>query len=221
MVDERIQRSPEQQARYLLAHLLDFYRREDKSVWWEFFRLADLPPEDYLDEPQALGDLSFVERLSMTKRGVPVDRYSFPPQECEIREAELYTAKDQKFGKVVRLDRDACIVDVKKPVARADDHPSRVFAHNRVESGVLADSLMRLGEWVAENGAGQPGSAAPRRPRPPAQRRSAPRPWRDHGKRTPARRSSAAPGDSFVLSIVGCFRYKARPGLERPTLGRG
>ena len=87
MVDEPIQRSPEQQARYLLAHLLDFYRREDKSVWWEFFRLADLPPEDYLDEPQALADLSFVERLSMTKRGVAVDRYSFPPQECEIRQA--------------------------------------------------------------------------------------------------------------------------------------
>ncbi len=153
VVDERIQRSPEQQARYLLAHLLDFYRREDKSVWWEFFRLADLPPEDYLDEPQALADLSFVARLSMTKRGVAVNRYSFPPQECEIRERELYTAKDQKFGEVVRLDRDACIVDVKKLVARADDHPPRVFAHNRVDGRVLADSLMRLGEWVADNGA--------------------------------------------------------------------
>jgi predicted RecB family nuclease len=159
VVDDPLQRSPEQRARYLLAPLLDFYRREDKSVWWEFFRLADLPPEDYLDEPQALGDLAFVERLSTTKRGVPVDRYSFPPQECEIWEAELYTAKDQKFGKVVRLDRDACIVEVKKPVARTDDHPPRVFAHNRVNSGTLADSLMRLGVWVAENGPDGPGSA--------------------------------------------------------------
>ena len=159
VVDERIQRSPEQQARYLLAHLLDFYRREDKSVWWEFFRLADLPPEDYLDDPQALGDLSFVERLSMTKRGVAVDRYSFPPQECEIRLVDLYTAKDQKFGEVVRLDRDTRIVDVKKPVARANDHPWRVFAHNRVESRVLADSLMRLGEWVAGHGLDSPDAA--------------------------------------------------------------
>jgi len=149
---DEAERSPEQQARYLLSHLLDFYRREDKSMWWEFFRLADLPPEDYLDEPQALGDLSFVERLSITKRGVPVDRYSFPPQECEIRDTDLYTAKDQKFGTVVRLDRDARLVDVRKPVARADDHPPRAFAHRRVESGVLTDSLMRLGTWVADHG---------------------------------------------------------------------
>ena len=160
----RTERSSEQQARFILAHMLDFYRREDKSVWWEFFRLADLVPEGYLDEPQALGDLAFVERVSMTRRGVAVDRYTFPAQECEIREGDLYTSKDQKFGAVVKLDRDARLVDVRKPVARADDHPPRAFAHNRVENGVLTESLVRLATWIADHGAAAP-DATHRAPR--------------------------------------------------------
>ena len=31
----------EQHARWLLAYLLDWHRREDKAVWWEYFRLRD------------------------------------------------------------------------------------------------------------------------------------------------------------------------------------
>ena len=42
----------EQQARWLLAYLLDCHRREDKADWWEFFRLCELPDEDLFDEPR-------------------------------------------------------------------------------------------------------------------------------------------------------------------------
>jgi len=42
--------SVDDRARYLLAYLLDWHRREDKAVWWEYFRLRDLPDEDLLDE---------------------------------------------------------------------------------------------------------------------------------------------------------------------------
>ncbi len=46
------ERSDEQQARWLLAYLLDWHRREDKAVWWEYFRLRELPEEDLFDEPR-------------------------------------------------------------------------------------------------------------------------------------------------------------------------
>jgi predicted RecB family nuclease len=35
-------RSAEQQARWLLAFMLDWHGREKKAVWWEYFRLRDL-----------------------------------------------------------------------------------------------------------------------------------------------------------------------------------
>lgn len=43
--DDVAERSPEQQARWLLAHLIDFFGRENKAVWWEYFRLSDLSAE--------------------------------------------------------------------------------------------------------------------------------------------------------------------------------
>jgi predicted RecB family nuclease len=41
--DDPLERSVEQHARWILAHTLDWHRREDKAFWWEFFRLGDLP----------------------------------------------------------------------------------------------------------------------------------------------------------------------------------
>lgn len=52
-----VDRSAEQLARWLLAYLLDWHRREDKAVWWEYFRLKDLPEQDLFDEGQALAGL--------------------------------------------------------------------------------------------------------------------------------------------------------------------
>ncbi len=59
--------SDEQQARWLLAYLLDWHRREDKAGWWEYYRLRDLPEEDLFDEPQAVAGLRFVERVRSSR----------------------------------------------------------------------------------------------------------------------------------------------------------
>jgi len=47
---EKENRSVEQQAKWLLANMLDWYRREKKSFWWEVFRLQDLTDEELLEE---------------------------------------------------------------------------------------------------------------------------------------------------------------------------
>lgn len=54
------ERSAEQQARWILAHTLDWHRREEKTVWWEYFRLSALSADDLFDERAALSGLAFV-----------------------------------------------------------------------------------------------------------------------------------------------------------------
>ena len=39
----------EQQARRLLAHLLEFHRREEKSMWWEFFDRCGFTEEEHVE----------------------------------------------------------------------------------------------------------------------------------------------------------------------------
>jgi uncharacterized protein len=147
------QRSPEQHGRWLLAHLLDWHRREEKAPWWEYYRLRDLPPEELLDETSALAGLEYVERLSA--RRTVVDRYRFPAQETSIREGRKLRIADpdgDSFGEVEAIDLVARTVDIKKSQRFLDNHPNGVFAHEMVPTEVFFESLMRLAEWVVEQG---------------------------------------------------------------------
>ena len=82
------QRTVEQQARWVLAYLLDWHRREDKATWWEYFRLKALTPEELIDERAALSGLTFAGRVETTPRGIPTDRYRFIQEDTDLRAAK-------------------------------------------------------------------------------------------------------------------------------------
>ena len=151
------QRSAERQARWLLAQLLDWHRREDKATWWEKFRLAAMDEQGLLDDRAGLAGMKFVQRLG-TKGGIPTDRYSYEKQETEARcDQDLYyPGEDQqgeRFGCVIAIDAVARIVDVKKTRKTAELHPTATFVWERpFPTEKQADALFRVGEWVADNG---------------------------------------------------------------------
>jgi uncharacterized protein len=145
-------RTADQQARWILAHTLDWHRREDKAVWWEYFRLSALSTEDLFDERAALSGLTFVEGAGGTARA-PIHRYRFPAQETELRGGEsLNRQGGDKLGSVARISLDERIVDIKKRSDSVDVHPDAVFAHDVVATKELAESLARLGDFVARCG---------------------------------------------------------------------
>lgn len=144
-------RSAEQQARWILAHILDWHRRELKSVWWEFFRLGDLPAENLLDERTGIAGLTYVGTVGGTPRA-PIQRYRFPPQEIELRGGEtLHIDSRRKLGTVEAISPDGGTIDIKKRMDTAAVHPHAAFAHDMVRTDVIADALFRLGMHVAEN----------------------------------------------------------------------
>lgn len=40
--EDRTSWTDEHKAKWLLAHLIDYFRREDKSAWWEYYRIHEL-----------------------------------------------------------------------------------------------------------------------------------------------------------------------------------
>src|SRR5690606_38990678 len=121
------QRSAEQQANYLLAHMLDWYRREDKSFWWEYFRLQELAEDEYVDEKAAIWGLRYTGERRKEKRSF-VDTYHFPSQECDIRAGEKVNLPDgRKLGDVLRVDYEAGIIAIKKRGDTVDIHPRSVL----------------------------------------------------------------------------------------------
>ena len=147
------ERTPEQSACWLLAASLEFHRREDKVGWWDFFRLADLDESDRHDEPCAIAGLQWERRLELEGRQrLPVDRYTFPPQEVDGRSETAYLAKDRKLGKVEAIDVAAGWVEIKKRKETVDEHPASVFLHDRIDPRPKDESLERLAQWVVQNG---------------------------------------------------------------------
>ncbi len=150
--DDPEARTAEQQARWILANCLDWHRREKKVSWWEYFRLSDLPAEDLLDERAGLGSLEFVATVGGTTKA-PVHRYRFRPQETEIRGGEdVCAVGGAKLGCVEDISFGDGWVDIKKRRDSAGLHPEALFAHNDVNTTVLADALLRIGEYVADHG---------------------------------------------------------------------
>ncbi|QJF51101.1 TM0106 family RecB-like putative nuclease [Roseobacter ponti] len=147
------ERSEEQHAHWILANILDWHRREDKAAWWEYFRLSALTPEELVDERTALSQLVFVGDVSPQGARTPVHRYAFPQQDTDIRgDEELRMNSGDKIGSVVAVSADDRTVDIKKMGKTADIHPEGVFAHQMFNTKEQANSLMRLGEYVADHG---------------------------------------------------------------------
>ncbi len=143
--------SREERARWLLAHMLEFHRREEKAPWWEFFRLRSLTDEELLDERFATSGLRIVQRLGMSGRS-QVDRYAFPQQDTQVREGDQLETSSGTFGIVTAIDIGQRTIDVKKRGAMTEIHPTSVFVHSVVRATDLAESLFRLGTWVADHG---------------------------------------------------------------------
>lgn len=155
--EEPSERDEGQQAVWLLSHLLDWHRRESKAAWWEYYRLAELPDEDLLDERAALAGLHFVERLAI-ERKIPIDRYSFPKQESQVRAGDELSAAGASFGEVVAIDTVGRTVDIKKMKKTAEFHPQAVFVRDTgPDTDEMADALYRIGSSVAEHGIDGPG----------------------------------------------------------------
>ncbi|MEO8194059.1 MAG: TM0106 family RecB-like putative nuclease [Gemmatimonadales bacterium] len=161
-------RTNEQQARWLVAYMLDFHRREDKAGWWEYYRLRDLPEEDLFDEPAALAGMTHVKCLGpviSAKTGKPtksvIDRYHYPVQEMEIDPGDELKLQDETtFGKVVAVDRNSRTIDIEKGPSRAAIHPTAVFVHCYISTAVQEAALFRLGEVIADEGSMGEGKAA-------------------------------------------------------------
>ena len=156
-IDGEPPRDTPEHARWLLAYLLDYHRREEKAGWWKYFELCRATDDELLDEPEAVAGLVFDTRLEVVKNkktekptGAVIDRYSYPPQEMEIRAGATVKSRDGKpFGEVKAVDRVARTIDIRKTKAQADMHLSAVFAHRHIGTEGLQDAIAVVGASVA------------------------------------------------------------------------
>lgn len=145
-------RSKEQQAKYLLAHLLDWYRREEKSFWWEYFRLLALELDELLDEKDAIAMLDYTGEREQVKRSF-IDTYAFPLQELNLKAGvKVNDINKISIGEIVEINEQNQTVRVKKTAKALDIHPDCIIKFDKISNAAKAENIIQFGEWIVENG---------------------------------------------------------------------
>jgi predicted RecB family nuclease len=143
----------EQYGRWLLAQMMEWHRREEKSSWWEYFRLCDLSDSELQEDNTALGGLTYTGVAGQIKKSL-VHRYSFLLQDHTLdRALAVHDPRTKKSaGEVVAIDDQRLTIDLKRGTSSIVPHPAALIPNDVVNSEVLRESLMQLGLWVSANG---------------------------------------------------------------------
>ena len=152
--DEPSARSAEQNAKALLADLLDWHRREDKPGWWRYFYLRTLGPAELIGESDALGGLIGGDIVEELKRSV-VRRFFFPPQEHRFAAGD--TAHDSVTDRgwtIVKIDDASGVIDLKIGVGYDGPLPVSLVPEGPIPTPAQRDRLRDLGARVVRDGVG-------------------------------------------------------------------
>jgi uncharacterized protein len=146
--------NPELQARWLLANVLEWHRREEKVEWWAFFDRCRRSDEELASrDEEAIGQLTWVREVDRPKRSV-VHRYAFDPEQAyrlKVGDDPVDPATQSTAGKIVALDALAGTLDLMSSVAAERPHPRSLIPHGPIIADAQKGALERFGAWVADN----------------------------------------------------------------------
>jgi uncharacterized protein len=155
---DEIEWTAEHRARWLLAQMLEWHRREEKSAWWEYFRLLDLSDEELQEDKRALGGLRYVGEVGRVDRSI-IHRYRFPPQDHAIKPGTKVRdpRTESSPGEILAIDERNRTVDLKRGAHSKVPHPTTIIPLEVVGCKEQQASLLRLASWIADNGLDRPG----------------------------------------------------------------
>jgi uncharacterized protein len=143
-----------QKAKALLADLLQWHRREDKSKYWEYFSRCDYSDEEFITDRATLGGLVYMGEVEKVKTST-VHRYRFPLQDTTIERAlELHDPKTNSRAGDLHgdVDYEALTIELRRGPSLADaPHPTALVPYDIINAKAMRESLLQLGSWVADN----------------------------------------------------------------------
>lgn len=218
--DDVHDRSGDEQGQYLVAHLLEWHRREDRPAWWHYFeRVQRYDAEQFVNDNECIGGLELVEVVGPSKRST-VYRLRFTPQEHKFSagSAAVDPASEDTVT-IVAVD-DAGVIDIKRGTAKANEPlPRALIPGGPLPSEAQRVAIEEIADWVANNGIDAPGSYGA---------------VRDLILRRPPRHQGAVPGESLrragedpldaacrlALSLNGgCLAIQGPPGAGKTYTG--
>jgi predicted RecB family nuclease len=153
------ERSSTEQGQWLLSELIQFYRREDKSNFFEKFRLRELDALELCEDKSGIGGLKSLGTIEGGTAKCPFERFSFLPQEIDIKPgADLFIEgghgdRDEfKVGTLLNINFDNLSLEIKKTQAGKDVIPHALWSWSHIDTTGKADKIIELAQYVLDNG---------------------------------------------------------------------
>jgi uncharacterized protein len=154
-------------AKWLLAQLLDWHRREEKAYWWRYYELVGLTDEERVDEREPLGQVELIDDVGpINKAGTRRQTFRFPLQDHGLKvgrdvinPATVTDDYPSPCGTVEAIDEVGLTITLKRTTGNlAMGVPTSLVPFERFPTEQLKDSLARTAEWVLEHGLDASGS---------------------------------------------------------------
>lgn len=159
-------------ARWLMAHLLRWHRREDKPEWWRYFdRILRYDEADLFDDTEAIAGLRPVGQPIPHKQSL-IWRYTFDPAQehkfhagAQVRDPATERMKyntGEKIlgpGTLVSIDPAKGTLQLRRKATSTAPHPSALIPAGPIRTVEQRASLRRVAEALLNHGIDGPGPA--------------------------------------------------------------
>lgn len=159
-------------ARWLMAHLLRWHRREDKPEWWRYFdRILNCDEADLLADTEAIAGLSVAGEPTPDKRSL-IWHYEFDPDQehklpvgKQVLDPATERAKYQIGsavpgpGTLVDIDHSAGTLSLRRVATSEAPHPAALIPPKPIRTPEQRASLQRVGAALLDHGIDGPGPA--------------------------------------------------------------
>ena len=151
-------RSDSEQGQWLLAHLLEWHKRETKPSWWRLFTQRAMSPEDLWHDSEAVAALSYEGEVGSVSRSL-LHHFSFDPE--QPHKLKPHSMMDDhapndvgshKSVKIEMVDAAAGWLTIKRGKTNTNPLPNNLIPGKPMNTDLLQDAIEEVGQsWLTNS----------------------------------------------------------------------
>lgn len=145
--------SAEEKARWMMAQLVHYHRREARPAWWWYFERLDKSSEDLVHDSESIGMLELDATVppEVAKRSV-IYTYSFPPQDHKLAPGDTIIDPVTRKGAGALVSINDAGLRIKRGPSFCDvDHPRALIPKKIIRDPEVRAAVRRLASSIIDS----------------------------------------------------------------------
>ena len=152
--DDLIAATEEQKARWLLANLIHYHRREARPAWWWFFDRKKMSPEELKDDSESIGGLTLATDIpTRSEKRSTIFTLRFPAQQHKLgADKDIVDPATEKHVTVISIDDASGLLEIKRGQSSKEPMPLSLIPGGPLETKKQREAIRRVAQSVIDHG---------------------------------------------------------------------